>query len=101
MSGGYFNYNQYLIEDIAREIEKLIETNDDESLDEWGNRSGRGYPPEIIERFREAAHTLYQAAEMAQRVDWLVSGDDGESSFLKRWLKEVRPYWTELKNQNQ
>jgi hypothetical protein len=38
---------------------------------------------------------------MAQRVDWLVSGDDGESSFLKRWLEEVRPYWTELETKDQ
>jgi hypothetical protein len=30
---------------------------------------------------------------MAQRVDWLVSGDDGEESFMRRWEKEVRPSW--------
>jgi len=48
---------------------------------------------ETIEKFREAAHTLRQAAEMAQRVDWLVSGDDGEDSFMRRWEKEVRHSW--------
>jgi hypothetical protein len=101
MSGGHFNYAQYRVEEIAREIEALIETNDDESDDEYGFKRGRGYPPEVIDRFREAAHTLYQAAEMAQRVDWLVSGDDGEGSFLKRWLEEVRPYWTELETKDQ
>ncbi|MBW1902859.1 MAG: hypothetical protein JRJ20_14710 [Deltaproteobacteria bacterium] len=67
MSGGYFDYAQYRMEDI-----------------------GRHYPPEIIERFREAAHTIRQAQEMAQRVDWLVSDDDGEKSFLRRWTDEVR-----------
>ena len=101
MSGGHFIYAQYHVEEIAREIESLIETNDDETLDEWGGRRGRNYPPEVIDRFREAAHTLYQAAEMAQRVDWLVSGDDGEGSFLKRWLEEVSPYWTELETKDQ
>jgi hypothetical protein len=30
---------------------------------------------------------------MAQRVDWLLSGDDGEDSFLLRWDEEVRAYW--------
>jgi hypothetical protein len=89
MSGGHFDYNQYRVEDIAREIEALIETNDEEN--KYGFK--RGYPPEVIERFREAAHTLYQAAEMAQRVDWLVSGDDGEDTFLYSWPKMVRPYW--------
>jgi hypothetical protein len=93
MSGGHFEYQQYRIEDIAFEIDEMIGANDDQSLDEWGQRRGNNYPPEILEKFQETAHTLRQAAEMAQRVDWLVSSDDGEESFLRRWEKEVRPYW--------
>lgn len=93
MSGGHFDYAQYRIEDIAVGINEVIAANDDETLNEWGGRRGNGYPPEIIEKFREAAHTLRQAAEMAQRVDWLLSGDDGEDSFLRRWDKEVRDYY--------
>ena len=93
MSGGHFQYQQHRIEDIAVEIDELIGSNDDQSLDEWGQRRGNNYQPEIIEKFREAAHTLRQSAEMAQRVDWLVSGDDGEESFMRRWRKEVRPYY--------
>lgn len=92
MSGGHFQYQQYRIEDIAVEIDEMIKSNDDQSLGTWLRR-GNNYPPEILEKFREAAHTLRQAAEMAQRVDWLVSGDDGEDSFIRRWGKEVRPYW--------
>ena len=79
MSGGHFQYKQHRIEDIAVEIDEMVRENN--------------YPPEIIEKFREASHTLRQSAEMAQRVDWLVSGDDGEESFMRRWQKEVRPYW--------
>jgi hypothetical protein len=94
MSGGHFEYQQYRIEDIARDIHELIESNNEESKNEWGDTRGRNYPPEVIEKFRETVHTLRQAAEMAQRVDWLVSGDDGEDSFLRRWQKEVRPYYT-------
>ncbi len=94
MSGGHFEYSQYRVREIAEDIERLIASNDDETLDEWGQRKGRGYPPEIVDRFREAAHTLERAADMAQRVDWLVSGDDGPESFMKRWDKEVRPPWT-------
>ena len=26
---------------------------------------------------------------MVQRIDWLVSGDDGEDSFRERWGKDV------------
>jgi hypothetical protein len=93
MSGGHFDYQQYRIEDIAVEIDEVIKSNDDESLDKWGQRRGNNYPPEIIEKFREAAHTLRQAAEMTQRMDWLLSGDDGEDCFLRRWDKEVRDYY--------
>jgi predicted Zn-dependent protease len=93
MSGGHFQYQQYQIEDIADEIDEMIESNDDETLDQYGVRRGNGYPPEVIEKFKEAAHTLRQAAEMAQRLDWLVSGDDGEESFMRRWEKEVRHSW--------
>ena len=42
---------------------------------------------------REAAHTLRQAAEMAQRVDCLLSGDDDEDAFLRRWDIKVRDYY--------
>ena len=93
MSGGHFNYAQYRINDIAVEIDEVIESNNDQTPNEWGGKKGNEYPPAIIEKFKEAAHTLRQAQEMAQRVDWLLSGDDGEDSFLRRWDEEVRGYW--------
>jgi hypothetical protein len=99
MSGGAFDYNQYRIEDIAREIQALIESNDDQTPHQYGGTVENNYPPAVIAKFTEAVHTLKQAAEMAQRVDWLVSGDDGEESFLTRWAREVRPYWNETKHQ--
>jgi hypothetical protein len=92
MSGGHFEYQQYRIEDIARGIEELVASNDDESLNEWGDRRGRGYSAETIEKFKTAVDTLRKAAIMAQRVDWLVSGDDGEDSFHCRWNKELEEH---------
>ena len=89
MSGGHFEYQQYRIEDIAKSIEELIKSNDDESLNEWGYRRGGGYSAETIEKFKTAVDTLRKAAIMAQRVDWLVSGDDGEDSFHRRWAEEL------------
>ena len=90
MSGGHFDYAQFRMEDIAVEIDRLIEKNDSTEKDEYGDDIGYHYPLEIIERFREAAHTIRQAREMAQQIDWLVSGDDGEESFMSRWNDEVR-----------
>ncbi len=42
------------------------------------------YPDEVIEKMEEAVKVLKIAQVYAQRVDWLLSGDDGEESFLRR-----------------
>jgi hypothetical protein len=84
MSGGHFNYDQYRISQIAEEIEKVIYYNDDETLDEYGSTKGNGYSPETIAEFQKAVQALQTAYVYAQRVDWLLSGDDGEDNFHKR-----------------
>ena len=89
MSGGHFEYKQYTINSIVQSIDSIIENNDDESLDELGYKIGYGYSPATIEKFKTAVYILKKAAIMAQRVDWLVSGDDGEDSFHSRWEKEL------------
>ena len=96
MSGGHFDYLQYRIHDIAEQIKELIASNEDKTPCKWGEFVGRHYSPETIQRFKETEHTLRQAAEMAQRVDYLVSGDDGEESFHSRWGEEVPDYWINL-----
>ncbi len=83
MSGGYFNYSQYYCSDIADEIEQYIESMDDEEREYYG--------VEIIERFELTVQYLRNAGAMAQRVDWLISGDDGPESFMKRWKKQNLP----------
>ena len=88
MSGGYFAYNQYRVEDIADEIHRVIENNDDDTLDSRGCQRGRGYSQETIARFREARAALMRAAAMVHRIDWLLSGDDSEESFHRRWNEE-------------
>jgi hypothetical protein len=89
MSGGHFDYKQYHIDDIVREIANLIERNDSKELGEHGYPVSRGYSEETIAKFKEALTTLRRGAIMAQRIDWLVSGDDGENTFHKRWEEEL------------
>lgn len=89
MSGGHFDYDQYKIGYIADSIEQLILTNDDKTLNEWGGQKGRGYSPETIARFRDAIEALKAAQIFAQRVDWLVSCDDGEDNFHQRLNDEL------------
>jgi len=89
MSGGHFNYSQYRLQEIADEIQQVVETNDSTELNEWGGCIGREYTPETIARFNEAIKVLKAAQVYAQRIDWLLSGDDGEDSFHARLAKDM------------
>ena len=80
MSGGEFDYKQYQIGDIADAIELLIE--DNLFKDEYGYC--RNYSAETLDKFVEAVKALRIAEAYATRVDWLVSGDDGEDTFHQR-----------------
>jgi hypothetical protein len=100
MSGGHFEYKQYTIDEIAEEIDRVIakvyktrkEVEDipkdpdhpDYNWDRWYD-----FSDETLAKFIEARDTIRRAAKMAQRVDWLLSGDDGEDSFHKRWKEEL------------
>ena len=89
MSGGHFNYKQWEIGNIADEVEQLILDNDSEELDQWGDRKGSHFTPETIAEFKKGLTVLRQAHVYAQRIDWLVSGDDGEDSFHRRLINDL------------
>lgn len=78
MSGGYFNYDQNRILDIADKVMEIIESYESESLSEPTRK-----------RLREAVGYLNIAYTYAQRIDWLVSGDDGEETFHHRLEDEL------------
>jgi hypothetical protein len=95
MSGGFFNYEQYRIQRIADEIEQLILSNNSDTLDPYDYPIGRHYSKETIKEFEIGLDHLKKAIIYAQRIDWLVSGDDGEETFhtrLKNDLEE-EPNW--------
>ncbi len=106
MSGGRFHYDQYKIGYMAEAIEKEIEKSGrpktkeelkDESWhgDDWYEKYPEDlnhykYPDEVIEKFKEAIVILKKAEIYAHRVDWLLSGDDGEESFLRRLEEDLK-----------
>jgi hypothetical protein len=106
MSGGAFDYNQYKIGYIADQIDEVIVKNGVEKTpEELKNESWRDdswydkypedlfhykYPDEVIEKMKEAVRVLKIAQEYAQRVDWLLSGDDSEESFLSRLEENLK-----------
>lgn len=83
MRGGFFDYQQYHISQIADKVERLLshEYDDDEC------NYIEGLSEETLAEFRTGVEALRKAYIYAQRIDWLLSGDDGEESFHRR-LKE-------------
>ena len=104
MSGGAFDYKQYNIGMIADEVEQIIlnsgrpKTKEELHDESWHRNNSwyethpedlnhYKYPDDVIEEFKKGVEILRKAQIYAQRIDWLISGDDGEESFHKR-LKE-------------
>lgn len=79
MSGGYFNYDQFKIQEIADKIERALNGAQEEHEFE-------GYisNPAVRARLRHAIHALKIAFIYAHRADWFFSCDDGEESFCRR-----------------
>jgi len=104
MSGGAFDYNQYKIGYIADQIEHEIEISgrpktqeelkDDFRDSDWYEKHPKDlnhykYPDGVIEEFKNAVKHLRVAEIYAQRVDWLLSGDDGEDTFIERLKSDL------------
>jgi hypothetical protein len=87
MSGGAFDYLQYKFNEVASGIEDEINRNSLEP-DKYG-WSGHNFSKRTIAKFKEGADLCRQAAIFAQRIDWLVSGDDSEESFHKRLNEDL------------
>lgn len=90
MSGGHFDYGQDSIRDIADYIQEVIDQNNDTTPDHFGYPRGRQYRPEVVAKLKDAVKHLRIAYVYVQRVDWLLSDDDGEESFLRRLEEELK-----------
>ena len=108
MSGGRFYYNQYKIreiwEDIQQELDKQGKEKSKEDLRYYDKEYFEKYPEERFEYvhredvqqiFKEAIEVLKKAEIYTQRIDWYLSGDDGEDSLVSRLKSEF-----ELLNEN-
>lgn len=103
MSGGHFDYVQYRIQEIVEKIKDVILQNKKErtkedadpwELDENGNikeyyKYCYDFSPDTIEEFKNGINFLQKAYVYIQRIDWLLSGDDGEESFHRRLLEDI------------
>jgi hypothetical protein len=102
MSGGAFDYSQYKIREIYEEIQKELDKQgrkkskddlrylSDDYLKKYPeDRFEHTYREDIQVIFKEAIEVLKKAEVYAQRIDWYLSGDDGEDSLISRLKDEL------------
>jgi hypothetical protein len=106
MSGGHWEYKQYQFTDVIDDLKSIIEKNGQPktkeemkaeywSDDEWyekypDDKFHYKYPDEVIEEFKNAVDLISRAQIYMHRVDWLLSGDDGDESFIKRLNQDLK-----------
>ena len=72
MSGGTFEYRQYQIEQLARDIHAELEKDYTKS-----------FKPDTIQSIKEIADFTQLIANLVHAVDYLLAGDYSEASFKK------------------
>ena len=84
MSGGLFEYKQYVIEDMIESIEKKLK-----HVDEYVQEDIR---ENVLKKLNLTIEKLKEAQIYAHRVDWFLSGDDSAESFLKRLDEDLEKH---------
>jgi hypothetical protein len=82
MSGGYFDYEQCRMQNMADRLASVIETNDE-------------FSQETLAEFRKGLVLLMAAAVYLERIDFLLSSDDSEESFHERLHHDMDKLSTE------
>jgi len=88
MSGGYFNYE---LSSIVDEIEQvIIEAKKEwEEIDNFSFDIRYDLSEKTIIEFEKGLEYIRLAKAYAQRIDWLVSGDDSEENFHERLKQDL------------
>ena len=81
ISGGHFQYTQYIIGDIANSIKSEIIKNRD---------AEHKFSQKTINEFRKGINILKQAEIYVDRIDWLLSCDDSEKTFHERLNDDLK-----------
>ena len=99
MSGGAFEYNQYRIRQIWEEIqneldkqgqEKEVLFYEKEYYEKYPEaRFEEVYREDVQQIFKDGIEALKKAEIYAQRIDWFLSGDDGEDSLVSRLKSDL------------
>jgi len=99
VSGGAFEYSQYKIRDIHEHIQQELDKQGQEKqIEVWEKEYYEKYPEARFEEvyredvqqiFKDGIDILKKAEVYAQRIDWFLSGDDGEDSLVSRLKSDL------------
>jgi len=89
MCGGHFDYKQHRLTDIKNDLDLIIKNNKQKS--EWGGLL-YDFSPDIIDKFKQVSRLLEECAAKTHAIDYLVSGDTDENTFIKEWQKIERKF---------
>lgn len=92
MSGGAFEYKQYKIQDLIEDMENLLVRLDKEPIDSFECDSLKRYVDDselLKNKIKENIGYLKRAYIFTKRIDWFISGDDGEENFYERLKEEI------------
>jgi hypothetical protein len=83
MSGGRYEYKQHHIRDIYETIESTLEQQGQDAGLDWNGEpyTNEVYRPDVEQAMKEGVEILKKAYIYAHRIDWFLSGDDGEDNF--------------------
>jgi hypothetical protein len=90
MSGGHYDYAYGRVRDLADAIYSDVQKHSKTFIDDYGE-TVTAFPQAVLDAMRRCAAALEAAATAARDVEWLMSGDYGEDSFLeaaKEWNGE-------------
>ena len=88
MSGGRFDYLQYRFTEIVDAIEQEIRDNNAEPRPkDWFEPNK--FREETMEEFKKGIEYIKKAQIYVPRIDWLLSGDDGEDTFHERLSEDL------------
>ena len=87
MSGGFFEYQDYRMEDIAKllrlEIAKCRQKPD------WVDDYRKSYPEAFLSEMSKAYNMLVETQARLHRLDWVFSGDDGVECYFRRLPEDM------------
>lgn len=101
MSGGAFEYKQYHIEQLIEDMELLLKRVDKEPIDSFECDSLKNYidDKDSFKKIVEKNIDLLKKSYIyTKRLDWFISGDDGEETFYERLEEDFNKNNMKFKN---